>query len=212
VGVRGAGATVNAIGLFPLPLVLLPTEQVPLHIFEDRYQELIGECLEEDREFGLVYADDDGIRQIGTRAWVVDVLARFEDGRMNIVVEGRDRFRLLALTSGRSFQTGDVEPVEDDDDPADHASVDRALLLFERLRDLTDSEVEVPSPETFQLSYVLAGRVELATDVKLELLEERSESRRMTRVCELLELAGATVERQRQAAERAATNGRVHTE
>jgi Lon protease-like protein len=203
---------VNTIGLFPLPLVLLPTEQVPLHIFEDRYQELIGECLDEDREFGLVYADDDGIRQIGTRARVLDVLARFEDGRMNIVVEGRDRFRLLELTSGRSFQTGDVEPVDDEDDPADHASVDRALILFERLRDLTESEVEVPSPETFQLSYVLAGRVELATEVKLELLEERSESRRIGRVCELLELAGATVERQRQAAERAATNGRVHTE
>jgi Lon protease-like protein len=203
---------VSELGLFPLPLVLLPTEQVPLHIFEDRYQELIGECLDENREFGLVYADDDGIRQIGTRARVLEVLARFDDGRMNIVVEGRDRFKLLTLTSGRSYQTGDVEPVEDGDDPADAGSVDRALLLFERLRDATGSEVEVPSPETFQLSYSLAGRVELATDVKLELLEEMSEARRIERVCELLEVATTTVERQRKAAERAATNGRVHIE
>ena len=200
------------LGLFPLPLVLLPTEQVPLHIFEERYQELIGECVEQDSEFGLVYADDDGIRQIGTRARVADVLARFDDGRMNIVVEGRDRFRLLELTSGRSFATGEVVPLEDEDDPAELEAVDRALILFERLRDITGSEVEVPSPTTFQLSFTLAGRVELATDVKIQLLEEVSEAKRIARVCELLETAAVTVERQRQAAERAATNGRVPIE
>ena len=200
------------LGLFPLPLVLLPTEQVPLHIFEERYQELIGECVEQDSEFGLVYADDDGIRQIGTRARVADVLARFDDGRMNIVVEGRDRFRLLELTSGRSFATGEVVPLEDEDDPAELEAVDRALILFERLRDITGSEVEVPSPATFQLSFTLAGRVELATDVKIQLLEEVSEAKRIERVCELLEAAAVTVERQRQAAERAATNGRVPIE
>ena len=200
------------LGLFPLPLVLLPTEQVPLHIFEERYQELIGECVEQDSEFGLVYADDDGIRQIGTRARVADVLARFDDGRMNIVVEGRDRFKLLELTSGRSFATGEVVPLEDEDDPAELEAVDRALLLFERLRDITGSEVEVPSPTTFQLSFTLAGRVELATDVKIQLLEEVSEAKRIARVCELLETAAVTVERQRQAAERAATNGRVPIE
>ena len=200
------------LGLFPLPLVLLPTEQVPLHIFEERYQELIGECVEQDSEFGLVYADDDGIRQIGTRARVADVLARFDDGRMNIVVEGRDRFKLLELTSGRSFATGEVVPLEDEDDPAELEAVDRALLLFERLRDITGSEVEVPSPTTFQLSFTLAGRVELATDVKIQLLEEVSEAKRIERVCGLLEVAAVTVERQRQAAERAATNGRVPIE
>ena len=56
------------IGLFPLGIVLLPTELVPLHIFEERYQELIGECLDEDREFGIVLADDDGLHEVGTRA------------------------------------------------------------------------------------------------------------------------------------------------
>ena len=104
----------SELGLFPLGIVLLPTEQIPLHIFEERYQELIGECLEEEREFGLVYADDDGLREIGTRAAVTEVLDRFDDGRLNIVVEGRERFRLLELTEGRSFQTGLVEPIEDE--------------------------------------------------------------------------------------------------
>ena len=199
----------SELGLFPLPLVLLPEEQVPLHVFEERYKELIGECLEDDREFGLVYADDDGIRELGTRAGVVSVLDRFEDGRLNVVVEGRERFRLLELTSGRSYQTGDVTDVVDDDDPADVEAVARALALFERLRTATGSEVDVSSAETEQLSFVLAGRVELAPEVKLELLAELSERVRLNRVCELLELASEAVERQRRAAERAATNGRV---
>ena len=200
----------NELGLFPLQLVLLPTERVPLHIFEDRYKELIAECLEGDEEFGLVYADEDGIREIGTRAAVVEVLAEFDDGRMNIVVEGRDRFRLLELTSGRSFNTGSVAAVDDGDDPAEADSLERALGLFDRLRDLTGSEVVMPEAGTPQLSYVLAGRVELATAVKLELLEETSERVRLERVCELLEAAAVAFERQRRAAERAATNGRVH--
>jgi Lon protease-like protein len=199
----------SELGLFPLPLVLFPEEQVPLHVFEERYQELIGECLEDDREFGLVYADDDGIREVGTRAGVVSVLERFDDGRMNVVVEGRERFRLLGLTSGRSFQTGDVAEILDDDDPPDADAVARALELFERLRAATGSDVDVPSAETERLSFVLAGRVELAPDVKLELLAELSERVRLDRVCELLELASEAVERQRRAAERAATNGRV---
>lgn len=199
----------NELGLFPLQLVLLPGEQVPLHIFEERYKELIDECLAEDLEFGLVYADDDGIREVGTRAVVVEVLTRFEDGRLNVVVEGTERFRLLGLTSGRSFQTGDTDEVVDGEDSAEPEDVSRALALFGRLRELTGSDVEVPPAETNQLSFVLAGRVELAPEVKLELLEELSERVRLRRVGELLEIACAAVERQRQAAERAATNGKV---
>jgi Lon protease-like protein len=200
----------NEIGLFPLSLVLLPSERVPLHIFEERYQELIGECLATESEFGLVYADDDGIREIGTRAGVVEVLDRFDDGRMNVLVEGRERFRLVELTSGRSFHTGEVTAVSDADDRPDARVVERALALFGRLRELTGSEVEVPSATTEQLSYALASRVELDPEIKLDLLTEVSERARLDRVCELLEAAAVTVERQRLAAERAMTNGRVH--
>ena len=197
------------LGLFPLPLVLLPSEQLPLHIFEERYKDLIGECLEDDSEFGLVYADEAGIRDVGTRAAVLEVLTRFEDGRMNIVIEGGERFRLIDLTSGKSFQTGDVTPLHDADDPAEAETVSRAEELFNRLRELTSSDIDVPGADTPQLSYVLAGRVELTADVKLELLAETSERVRLERVCELLEEAAVTVERQRLAAERAATNGKV---
>jgi hypothetical protein len=74
----------DEIGLFPLGMVLLPTERVPLHIFEERYKELIDECIELEQEFGLVLQDDDGIREVGTRAAVVAVLERFDDGRLNV--------------------------------------------------------------------------------------------------------------------------------
>jgi Lon protease-like protein len=200
----------SELGLFPLPLVLLPTERVPLHIFEERYRELIGECLDSDGEFGLVYADADGVRDVGTRARVTEVLARLDDGRMDILVEGGERFRLLELTTGRSFQTGVVVPVDDVDDPADRDAVERALELFDRLRELTRSEVDVPEAGVAQLSYLLASRIEFAPTEKLELLNDVSERSRMTRLCDLLETAIETARRVRRAAERAATNGRVH--
>ena len=199
----------DELGLFPLGIVLLPTEQLPLHIFEERYKELVDECLEQDGEFGLVYADDDGLRDLGTRARVVEVLTRFEDGRLNIVVEGGDRFRLVELTDGRSFSTGLVTPIEDVDDSAEAAAVDEALRLFGLLREVTESEVDAPERELSQLSFALAGKVELPADDKLGLLAETSERLRMELVQELLANAVLTAQRVRRAAERASTNGKV---
>jgi Lon protease-like protein len=199
----------SELGLFPLGIVLLPTEHLPLHIFEERYKELIDECLEQDGEFGLVYADDDGLRDLGTRARVIEVLTRFEDGRLNILVEGGQRFRLTELTDGRSFNTGLVTSIDDEDDPAAADAVDEALRLFGLLRELTESEVEVPDRGIPQLSFALAGKVELPTDEKLALLAETSERERMELVQELLATAVLTAQRVRRAAERASTNGKV---
>jgi Lon protease-like protein len=195
------------IGLFPLGLVLLPTEQVPLHIFEPRYRELIAECLESDQPFGLVYADEDGLRRTGTLASVVEVVERFPDGRLNIVVEGGDRFRLLELTAGRSFQTGSIEALPVDDDPPEPEDVERGLGLFAQLVELTGAQVEVPGDDLVQPSFSLAARFELATELKLELLEEQSERVRLKRLCEILETVTAAVRRQRETAELAARNG-----
>ncbi len=197
------------LGLFPLGIVLLPSEQIPLHIFEERYQELIGECLAEEAEFGLVYADDDGLREIGTRAAVTEVLDRFDDGRMNVVVEGRERFRLLELTEGRSFHTGRVEAVEDEPDVADPQDAEHALELFHRLVELTGAEVEEPRLDAAQLSFELAGRFELAPELKQRLLQLTSERRRMKLLAELLAGAATAVEREREIAERAHGNGKV---
>lgn len=197
------------LGLFPLSLVLLPTEQVPLHIFEDRYRELVGECLDEGREFGLVYADDDGLRDVGTRAAVTEVLERFDDGRLNIVIEGRERFRLVELTSGRSFQTAEVEPLADTDDPPAAAEVERALALFDRLVALTGSEVEPPDLGGETLSYAIASRFDFAPEIKQQLLQQTSERERIESLIRLLEAAAEAIERQQEIAARAQLNGKV---
>ncbi len=191
-------------------MVLLPTEVVPLHIFEPRYRELIGECLEQETSFGLVYADDEGLAPIGTRAAVTHVLEQFEDGRLNVVVEGGERFRLAVLTEGRSFQTGEVEPFEDRVDPAEPADVERALELFKSLAVLTGAEVEEPDPADEQLSFSLAARFDLASDLKQELLQEVSERVRMRRLGELLAGAARAIEHQREVAIRAQKNGKAH--
>ena len=197
------------IGLFPLGIVLLPTERVPLHIFEERYKELIGLCLATEDEFGLVYADDDGIRDVGTRAAVVEVLTQFDDGRLNIVVEGRERFRLVELTTGSSFHTADVAPLLDEHDPASEETVARALTLFSRLREIAGSDVEMPGADDAQLSFTIAGHVEVDEELKLELLAETSERARLERLCEYLDEAVETLKIRRRAGERATTNGRV---
>jgi ATP-dependent Lon protease len=202
---------VNEIGLFPLELVLLPTERVPLHIFEPRYKELIGECLRSGDEFGLVLQDEQGRREIGTRAAVVEVLQVFDDGRMNVVVEGHDRFRLRELTSGRAFLTGDVEPVNDEEAEAQAAEAEseRALSLFRNLVEIAGGEVDEPDGSTGPLSFEIAARVDFGSEPKQELLELRSEPARLQQLCGLLEGAIEAVQREREVRERAATNGKV---
>src|SRR5207237_218498 len=149
---------VPELGLFPLGVVLLPTERVPLHVFEPRYKELIGECLDSGGEFGLVLADDDGLRAVGTRAAVTDVLHRFPDGRMNIVVEGGERFRLVRLTSGRSFDTAEVEPLEDEEDEADADARVLALERYSTLAAATGADAEDLDAESAALSFEIAAR------------------------------------------------------
>jgi Lon protease-like protein len=195
------------LGLFPLEMVLLPTERVPLHIFELRYQELIRECLDEHREFGLVFSDDDGVRELGTRAAVIDVLERFDDGRLNIVVEGRDRFRIVRQTEGRAFATAEVEAVADDAARPDRRARKRALELYRTLGKIVEADVEEPDPDSGVLSFELASRVDFGPQRKQELLELRSESERLRAVAELLERATEAVTLERKLAEASARNG-----
>lgn len=198
------------LGLFPLGIVLLPTEQIPLHIFEPRYRELIEECLETGEEFGLVLSDDDGaLAEIGTRARVTEVLERFDDGRLDVVVEGGERFRLLELTEGRVFQTAEVTPVEDVDDPAGPEEIARVLTLFDRLLELTGAIVERPEPDADRISFAVAARFEFAPELKQGLLTLVSERERVGMLGDVLQTAAETVEREQEIAARAATNGKV---
>jgi len=202
---------VSELGLFPLPLVLVPTERLPLHIFEPRYRDLIGECIELGSEFGLVLEVPDGsLSEIGTRAAVVEVLEQLPDGRLNIVVEGRDRFRVVELTDGRSFITATVEPVLDDAEPADEAQTERAAELFAELAEAAGSEVDAPLADAPDLDFRIAARIAFEAEAKQELLGTTSPRRRMTLLVELLEQSLTTIRLQTLLRQRASTNGNVH--
>jgi Lon protease-like protein len=199
---------VDEIGLFPLGMVLLPGERVPLHIFEPRYRELIGECLDEEREFGLVLSDEEGMRDVGTAAAVVEVLERFDDGRLNVVVEGRDRFRVVTETEGRAFRTAQVSWLDDADEEPTAGEVERCLDAYRKVAEEAETEADEPDPHT-PLSYWLAARVDFGADVKQEILELGSERDRVVKLSELLDRAREAIRWSRMARERAQTNGRV---
>ena len=200
------------IGLFPLELVLLPSERVPLHIFEERYRELVGESLAEGTEFGLILEDDDGLRQVGTRTGVIELVHTFDDGRMNVLVEGRERFRIVSETEGRSYRTAEVELLEDDagEEPTDEET-ERTLEAFRQLAVVAEAdEVEVPSAAgDTPLSFQVAARVDFGTVLKQELLELRSERARLDRLVDLLAQAAVALAREREVRERASGNGKV---
>jgi Lon protease-like protein len=198
---------VTEIGLFPLGIVLLPTERVPLHIFEPRYRELIGEVLETDGEFGLLYADDAGVREVGTLARVSAVLERFEDGRLNIVVEGGERFRVEQLTRGRSFMTAEVVPLADEETARDPELVARAVGSFRALAALAGAEPPDPDESSARLSFELAAQVELPHDQKQRLLESLVERERLELVAELLDDARIALMQTVELGERAKRNG-----
>jgi Lon protease-like protein len=201
---------VPELGLFPLPTVLVPTERIPLHIFEPRYKELIDECIELGEEFGLVLATGDGaVHEIGTRARVAQMVEVLDDGSMNIVVEGGERFRLLDLTSGRAFTTGIVEQVQDDDEPALGADVERALEVFSELAEISESDVDVPDALSPLFDFELAARVDFTVVAKQELLSMTSPRARMTALVGLLEVALEAVKLELTLRERAGRNGKV---
>lgn len=90
-------ASPTQLPLFPLQLVLLPDELLPLHIFEQRYRRLVARCVETGEPFGIVLRLGDGVAAVGCSARVVAVLEEFPDGRSNIVVRGEEPFRIVAI-------------------------------------------------------------------------------------------------------------------
>ena len=199
----------NEIGLFPLNLVLLPGEQAPLHVFEPRYRELIGECLAENEEFGLVLADEDGIREVGTRAGVIEVLEQFDDGRLNVVVQGRERFRLVELTEGRSFTTAEVEEIDDEGDDPTEEEVEQCLAAYDRVVEAAEADLEDLDLAADSIAFQIAARVDFGTEIKQGLLELRSERERVLRLAPMLNQAADAVKRDREIRDRASGNGRV---
>jgi Lon protease-like protein len=199
------------LGLFPLPIVLVPSERVPLHIFEPRYKELVGECIERGEEFGVVLQKEQGeAHDVGTRAAIAEVLRVLPDGRMHIVVEGGERFRLVELFYDRSYLTASVEPIADDlDDPPARSDVERLLQLFLDLQRTVGSSREPPDPESPLFDFEVVARVDFGTREKQELIELTSPRRRYGRLVELLEHALEALTLEREIQQQAAGNGKV---
>ncbi|MGH2986221.1 MAG: LON peptidase substrate-binding domain-containing protein [Solirubrobacterales bacterium] len=201
--------------IFELPLVLLPGELLPLHIFEDRYKRMIGRCLEHGEPFGVVFHDaEGGARRIGCEARVTEVTERFDDGRLNIVVTGERPFRVLDRFEAPEFPAGEVTPVdpaaaESDPEPPESDAPSSARDAFAALVERVGGEAPDRAALEALDSYGLAARVELPPETKQRLLELRSEPERMTVLARALGTLLDTVARSREIAERARMNGKV---
>jgi len=202
----------NLLPLFPLETVLLPGVPLPLHIFEPRYREMIGECLDAKRPFGIVRAKDEKIAEMGCTAEIMKVLKRYDDGRMDIATIGRRRFEILEVSHERSFLQGEVLYV--DDDPAasgDTLDADRAraLELFEEVIDLVGIEQDEIEVKSTLLSFQLAGALPIDLDFKQALLGIRSEAERLAGLVELFEDILPKLKTAARRREKAGGNGHV---
>jgi len=192
--------------LFPLGIVLIPHELVPLHIFEERYKLMIGECIERESEFGIVWLSDSGLKDVGCSARISRVLERFDDGRMNVLVEGTDPFRLLRRIDDLPYPAGDVELLVDDE--AENADAAEAVRrsYSNLVEEVTDSP---PEPEALaQLdAYGMAATLDVGLEAKQALLEQRSERGRLEQLEGLFADALGRIRHAERAAERARGNG-----
>jgi len=168
--------------LFPLDVVLLPGAPIPLHIFEPRYKEMIGECLAQKTPFGVVRAKEDSIAEIGCTAEILDVTKRYDDGRLDILCEGHRRFEVMGLNEERAFLQAEVTYFDDEPGGAPADQVNEALRLYLDLIRLLDADAEAPEAATPQLSFQLAAPMPLDLDFKQTLLGMRSERERIAAV------------------------------
>jgi Lon protease-like protein len=201
--------------LFPLGIVALPTESVPLHVFEDRYRRMIEQCLRAEsgspqREFGIVWLSDEELKEIGCACEVERVLERMDDGRLNIIARGTRPFRLLERQDDLPYPAGVVEFLDEpDEEILDEVAAASARGLYRDLveqatdRRLDDEELAVMG------AYQMAGTVEFDKDAKQELLELRSESARLRLLAMLLTAAIKRLEMIDRAQTRAQSNGKV---
>jgi Lon protease-like protein len=203
-------ALVRDFPLFPLGLVALPSELVPLHIFEERYKTMMARCLEEESEFGIVWIADDGLRSVGCACEIAEVLERMEDGRLNLVARGTRPFRIEARQDELAYPAGVVEFLEDfseepDQDVAGEAHTAYADLV-RQATDRTPDENEIAGMS----AYEMAATVEFGADAKQGLLDLRSEAERLKLVTRLIRAAIKRLDFAERAQARARSNGKVH--
>jgi len=168
------------IPLFPLDVVLLPGMALPLHIFEPRYKIMIGRCVNETIEFGVILAADKGVARVGCTAEIAQKLKDYPDGRMDIITEGRSVFHLLELLEEKEYYEALVEYLVDDAARLDARREARLTQMFQQAHLLlAGQEWAVANTDTdISLAYRMAARLPLELAEKQELLEMRAEDSR----------------------------------
>ena len=200
--------------LFPLGIVALPHESVPLHIFEQRYRTMIERCLQSapgapGREFGILWLSEQELKPIGCACEVERVLERMDDGRLNIIARGTRPFRLLERQDDLPYPAGVVEFFSEPEEEPDTGAADAARALYRELvMEATDREIEAGELEGMS-AYGMAATVEFELDAKQELLELRSENARLRLLTQLIEAALERLELLERAQVRALSNGKV---
>jgi len=185
----------SLLPIFPLELVLLPGVPLPLHIFEPRYKEMIAECLEQKKPFGVVRASSDGVADIGCTAEIMSVTKKYDDGRMDILTRGVERFEVLEVNEERSFLQAEIAMVHDEDEDEDGGEhgkttaemVTQAVRLHAEIAKLAGAEPSGPDEHAGNLSFLLAGSLPLDLDFKQSLLSTLSEAKRLEAVVGYLE-------------------------
>jgi Lon protease-like protein len=195
--------------LFPLDLVALPSEYVPLHIFEARYRTMVAECLERDRELGIVWLSHDELKPVGCAVAIERVLERMEDGRINILTRGTRPFRLIERQDDLAYPAGTVEFLADRHEEPDEEAREAAREAYaELVREATDSEPEAELLAAMS-AYDMAATVDFGLDAKQGLLELRSENARLRLLTRLMRAALKRLEFVDRAQTRARSNGKV---
>ena len=198
------------IPLFPLDVVLFPGTPLPLHIFEPRYKEMIGECLAQQRHFGVIRAMEQSLAEVGCTAEIVTVVKEYSDGRLDLVTEGRKRFELLGVNEERSFLQAEVALIEDEPAMASQEESARAIQLHSELLTFAGATQDLSDADPTTLSFYLAGSLPLDLDFKQKLLALRSEPERLTLLIGYFETIIPNLQRSARAQKRAGGNGHVH--
>jgi Lon protease-like protein len=195
--------------LFPLGIVALPTELVPLHIFEERFKTMVSECLEADREFGIVWLSDDGLRPVGCAVKVERVLERLPDGRMNIVCRGTRPLRIVERVEHLPYPAGTVEWLTDKPEEPDERAREAARTAYSELVEQATDEPADSERVAAMSAYEMAATVDFGLDAKQGLLDLRSENARLRLVARLFRAATKRLDYVERAQARARSNGKV---
>jgi Lon protease-like protein len=200
---------VPLLPLFPLEIVVFPGAPLPLHIFEPRYKEMIGECLSHNRPFGMVRAKENALSAIGCSARIINVIKKYEDGRLDIAAEGAQRFQIIQVNQERSFLQAEVAFFDDEPSIVSKSAADTVIELHEQLFAMMGQTVEVERDAAY-LSFRLAQDLPVDLDFKQTLLEMKSETERVEILTEYYRATIPKIENSLRVRQRASGNGHVH--